>query len=529
MIKNILLKIKNFINHNQSIILLFFIIYIFLLIQHSVMSMYFDDYGNASLSYGYSVKGVLGTNYNFFDMLKWSKYIYFNWGGRLIYAVLFLIPLLKNGIKLYMIAQSTVILLIIYYIYKIVCQHIKSKNICFFVPVIIFILYTLIDIIYIKHGLLWASASVLYVWPMLPLFIFIYYFNKLNYNLENNIKVNKVIYSILFLILIIFVTLSQEQIGIALIAYLIFYFICRRRKVNYKTFVYYDLFVLINSIIFYLLLFVAPGNWVRMDSNLEFAKMSIIEKFRLNFPRILRSIFLDKMNIYMLILCFILLYMIYTIIKKNYKKNKKYFMFIIFIIIDLIQSFIIINNNFNNIIFIILSIIWFISYFVISLFYYKDSNEIEYCAIEVCAMASIFCLLVSPVTGGRTGLPFIFLIIILICKGFIDIIKSKNKIFLSIFILLFAILAFKGLKNYVNVYLGYRHNYEINRLNDLILRKYTIAEEDDEITLYKEADSEYGSTTMYNTPSIIYWVKEYYDIEKDVKIKWVDIYKEIRE
>ena len=53
--KKYLDKTKKIISDNQYIILLFFIILILLGLQHSVIGMYFDDYGNASLSYSYSV------------------------------------------------------------------------------------------------------------------------------------------------------------------------------------------------------------------------------------------------------------------------------------------------------------------------------------------------------------------------------------------------------------------------------------------------------------------------------------------
>ena len=57
-------KISAYINKNKFTLLLFFVIFILLGLQHSVISMYFDDYGNASLSYSYWVQNVNGTNYN---------------------------------------------------------------------------------------------------------------------------------------------------------------------------------------------------------------------------------------------------------------------------------------------------------------------------------------------------------------------------------------------------------------------------------------------------------------------------------
>ena len=161
---NILKKIYDYLNKNKFVISLFFIIFILLAFQHSVISMYFDDYGNASLSYSYWVSNVDGTNYTIPQLLEWAGHIYNNWGGRIFYAIFFIIPLLKHGIKAYMFVQTFVITGIIFFMYKII-KYYKSKKQKYLsiVPIILFILYTCIDLSYLRHGIYWASASVLYV------------------------------------------------------------------------------------------------------------------------------------------------------------------------------------------------------------------------------------------------------------------------------------------------------------------------------------------------------------------------------
>ena len=65
--------------------------------------------------------------------------------GRILYAVLFIIPLLKTGISTYMLIQSIVITLIIFYMYKTIIYITnlnKNKEI---VPIAIMALYLVID------------------------------------------------------------------------------------------------------------------------------------------------------------------------------------------------------------------------------------------------------------------------------------------------------------------------------------------------------------------------------------------------
>ena len=74
-------KIALFMHRNMEYILMicFFAFYLFM--QHRLVGMYYDDFGNASLSYGYDSSSIIGTNYTIMDLAKWSKFIYLNWGG----------------------------------------------------------------------------------------------------------------------------------------------------------------------------------------------------------------------------------------------------------------------------------------------------------------------------------------------------------------------------------------------------------------------------------------------------------------
>ena len=58
------------------IILIFTIIFILLAFQHNHVAMYFDDFGNGSLSYIEPTPEIPGTNWNISQLLHWDIQTY---------------------------------------------------------------------------------------------------------------------------------------------------------------------------------------------------------------------------------------------------------------------------------------------------------------------------------------------------------------------------------------------------------------------------------------------------------------------
>ena len=408
-------NIKDYIKKNKFTISLFVIIFILFYFISDVITMYFDDYGNASLSYGYLVKDVPGTHYTISQLLEWSNFIYNNWGGRILYAIAFIIPLLRHGIKAYMFVQSFVMTGIIFYIYKIIKYYCKDKKYIELIPIILIILYNLIDMVYLRHGIYWASASVLYIWPLLPLFALIYLYIIVCEKIKDNKKYNYIFNLLLLIVLSFFTTFSQEQIGVGLLTFQLSYIIFHHLG-DFKKYLKIDAPLFITTLISYIALFFAPGNWKRMDSNVDFSNLSIVGKVVRNYPRIMRNIFVDEMNIFIILLAILLLYVIYNVFKNNKNKIIKYVLIPVSFIINIIMIYIIKYKIvlFNNgAIICLLGTVWLIMFFVCSLLYFNKDNKIEFCSLLICGFFTIICLLMSPVTGGRTCLPFIFFVILL--------------------------------------------------------------------------------------------------------------------
>lgn len=514
-------KIVKFVDNNKTTILVFTIIFILLAFQHSVIGMYFDDYGNASLSYSYIVDGVKGTNYNISQLLEWAIHIYNGWGGRILYAIVFIIPLLKHGITAYMAAQTFILLGIFYLMYKLSEDYLEDKGKRYLIPIILFILYSCIDMAYLRHGIYWASASVLYIWPLFPLFLSIYLYNKLCKKIKKNEKINYWLYFPILFLSIIFTTMSQEQYGITLIAYIVSYIVLTHIK-NIKEYIKLDLFSLIVAISSYLVLFMAPGNWARMATNVEFSKLSFFGKILRNTPRIFYALFFDKQQIYVYLLCGIMLYIIYEFLKE--RKINKYFLYFSGLV-SVIQI-IIVKFNIQHIASYLFFAIWFLDIATLTFIYLYKEKKLGLMAMEIAAICSEFCLLVSPTVGGRTCLPYMFMLFVIITCFIIFMININEKTYNTFIIIIFLIIGLYGAKNYYVVYSGYRNNYPIYKLNDRIYKEY---ESGDTLTLYKPINSWFGSTQSYEEPSMDIWIKEYYDIPQEVQFNWVAIYGDVNE
>lgn len=507
---------------NLPYILVFGLILVILFAMHHLIAMYYDDYGNASLSYAKNIEGVIGTHYTWSQMIEWCQYIYMHWGGRILWASLILIPLLQFGVGIYFALQSVVITLIFYCIFKIVEQITKEKNLL--VPIILMILYGLISMTYLREGIYWASASILYIWPLLPLFLFIYLYMKLTDKIKNKEKVNYSFYLPVLLLLNFFATFSQEQISVAMLAFLVLYILFYHAK-DWKNYKKLDIPNILVFGISFALLMLAPGNYARLDTNVEFASLSLFGKVYKNLPSILLLIFRSEMTIYMVILTVLFLLCIYKYRNEFSIKPKKTILSILLFLLVSLISFILQRNYKATVVFYGIGWILFIGIWMLLYGFQRKKLSIPILAISGCG--SIFCLVLSPALGGRTVLPFIFYIFLLICLFASELLKNSKKYIVVLFILCLLPIALKSAYRFGIIYNGYLGNYAIEKLNYAILKQHD-GTTDTEITLYKAKDSFYGVKRSYEEPSMEYWMKEYFNIPQEVEFKYVDIYESVR-
>lgn len=508
---------SNKLKKNFPCIISYLIIFIILFIQHNVVHMYFDDYGNASLSYATVVKNVVKTNYSFKQLMNEAIFTYFNFGGRVLYGIIVTL-LLKHGIKPFMFMQIFVILGIFYNISSIISKITKKKSL--FYPILCMILYMLLDITILRHSLYWASASVLYLWPLLPFFMLINYYMKTTDLIKKGESVGYFIYILINIVLIIFTVFSQEQIGVGLLAFLIVFIIFDHIKSENK-YLKYDLFTLFFSIITYLALFMAPGNWTRLETNKEFASFSFFEKINVNMPKIFDLLFKVKGSIYINILVAIILMYVIFIFVKNYKKNNLYYL-LLFPIFGMILAFIIYDRQYYNYpkrleaIGLIILISLLISLFI----YYKNKKELRYLAFPIGACATVFCLLMSPYMLERCIIPCIFILFITIISIGYDLFQF-DKTMRVLLLIIICMCLYYGTYNYIKIYLGYKNNDKTSSNNYYKLEHYKKYKKNDKIQLCKVKDSFYGSTLPYES-NFDLWINEYFDLPENLEMEWID-------
>lgn len=324
-------------------------------------------------------------------------------GGRIVYYLLFLLPLLAINIHLFMFIQSLVIFGIVIYMYKI-CLYFTKKDSSVVSIVSLIILYGLIPIDIMRDTVYWASASVCYIWSFLPLLMTIYY---LMIFCDRNYKIRLRNYiSILFLSF--FAASSFEQSAAAMLIFLIAYPIyCLYNKIPIK--VKLSLLAILSAGIGAAIQIFAPGNKIRVEvTDSNFASLSFVEKMFRGIPNVLNLLFYQQTLIF-LILLLILVTLGYT---RFIKFNQISWLVIIFnsVLIAFLSKIYIQGNEFSLKIKLIIALwlmVILVAYFVIN----KQEVIIPYLIMLV---ASIGCLVLSPAILNRSIVYFVFILFVII-------------------------------------------------------------------------------------------------------------------
>ena len=328
---------------NEKNIILF-IIFISMLALNYLYPYISDDY---TYMYKYdNFERIKNISDIFFSM----KDHYFLWGGRVLAhslaSVFLLLP--KN---IFNICNSIMYTIFIYMIYLIGRRNNKDNY------NYLFIIHLLIWFINISFGevTLWLTGSCNYLWTSVIILLFLYLFHKENKNV------------IIFSILGILAGMCNENFSLSIIFVCILFVIFNKNYRNKNNYI-----GIIFLIIGYLFLFLAPGNFIRASAGVN------------NIITITQKI-LYLIKVFSLLIIFILL-LSHVLYKKN-KLKKDYLIYILgsimcilflvvaptfslratigtliynlIIIIDILFSF---KFDLNKYIYLILGIIYLISY-----------------------------------------------------------------------------------------------------------------------------------------------------------------------
>ena len=158
----------------RSDFIVFLFIFIVAYFQSKYIGFYHDDYGYAALSYG--VRGNY-PEFSMYNVILFIKDHYVNWGGRVLFFF-FEVLALQLDMQGFMFVQSIIVAITIFFTYKTILSIIDRDD----SRLKVFILLSFIGIYLLfakktyANALFWASASVLYVWPLCPMMIGIYLF-----------------------------------------------------------------------------------------------------------------------------------------------------------------------------------------------------------------------------------------------------------------------------------------------------------------------------------------------------------------
>lgn len=498
------------------IIFIFFFLLVF--IEHQFMWIYHDDYGYASLSYAYNVKDVIGHNFNISQLFEFLIGHYNNWGGRVLYFAIECL-ILSKSLLLFRFVQSVVITLIFYYMYKILKKYIKIDD--YILAILSISCYGFIEIMVVRSGIFWATASVLYLFPLLPLLMFIYYYDSSNKKIGLNILMG---------VLIFLSTFSQEQISVAALSYIgiitIYEFITTK-KISKK-----NILMLIIGLIGFLILMMSPGTKIRMNhpTSGDFYTLSIVGKIMRNYPILIANIFSHYSKIFIVLFLSSITYLCFI----NFKEKDNIINRISFLSI-MITLFITIFSNqtyfeimydlFSNKIIKILVLGIFTIQLLLMLYsiiiYFYEKKQYIFIWITIIAVLSQASMIMAPYYPLRSVIVFeiLFDIIIVYCiVNFINKKQSKVIIIISI--------VFISLFNLFTITRGYYRNNYVNKHNNEILinasKELKNGKKIEKIELDKISDFIYSGDQPYvgNNDYILTWVKEYYDLPEDIEITY---------
>lgn len=490
----------------------------YLLILHRFVGIYFDDFGYFTLSYPHYIESISGNvrgGGGILNVFEFLKIHYMEWGGRVFYFGLELIIYKIGGIILLHIIQSLIITAILFTIYKIVNSKLHRPKL---VSIIVCCLYGFFTAVVTKESIYWFSASVLYVWPMLPFLILIY---KTRFKEEIELKDCIVICICAFT-----ASWSQEQIALTVLAYTIILTIenfWKNHKIKISSLLYS-----ISSLLGFLILYLAPGNFVRKNGD-AFYSQGLVQILKISISNLLKGFFSQDNWIFLVLLFGLSSYIAFIIAKKLNKNNiDKNLHFILSIFLGVLSILLFYTkgsiltlayNKSSFFVYVIFILLIQIIYLHFRYFFNSENLIILFSCIIILAP-----VLYSAYWVNRMAVPFIFLYFIISAFILTEILINKVKEYESIFIVLLIC----AVINAAITLGGYQREYQyVTSYNEEIL--YTASREkykECSIKLKKCIDDRYTGLMPWVLPEgggrefVEEEMRRYYDIDESVKFEW---------
>lgn len=508
-------------------LIVFIVFFLLVLIEHQFLWLYHDDYGYASLSYlgGFQPQESIGFHTTFQEIFGFLSFHYQNWGGRILYFLIECV-LLKFGLESFRIVQSIVITGIFFLIYKMIVALTKKTD--WKIALFTVLLYGVFEVMIVRSGIFWITASVLYLFPLLPFFGFVYW-----YVIKKEPQKRKWFFYLGNAFLLFIATFSQEQVSVLALGFIILYTLYdwyQEKRLSRKN----SLLCLVGFVGFAILM-IAPGNSIRAlhPTSAAFYSLPLINKIANNTASIVTNNFGTDTRIFTLLFLGVACYLSYLVFKKKWGLSKLNW-------ISLISSGTIFafslykSESYFGYFYHLSSQCWWhalmLVIFVLQLalilysmtVYLLKKNQPILLELFYAAIASQGAMLMAPYFPLRSALIFEIVMFIIFVYLFTDgyqTLKNKNQIYY--FLVPVALIL---LSNFLLVTKGYARNDQTNRENHQKLlevsEKIEAGEVVEKVKLSVLPDITYSAEQPYmeGCDYILIWMKKYYHLPQEIEI-----------
>jgi len=482
--------------------------------------MYFDDYGYASLSYGWT-ENKAGMGYKLQDMSKFLVWHYFNWGGRIAYYFFESGIFRIGGAELMQAVQALIVTMLAIVSGKIVAVSAKCDTNMGIAS--LFVLYGTLHVQTLRDGVYWYSASVGYVWPLLPLLGSMY--------LLSRIQEKETIFQKCMAVFLMFLAaFSQEQMAVLAVIWIFGiaffqYFFGTRNNMGQRYVPRYMVFMVFGAISGSMLTVLAPGNFVRAadDRYADFYSKGLTERIVEN-TRMILDINIGAYN-----WVFVLLFTFFcgTAVALYFRNKSMY------IAISLFFSYFFAERAcfLPDIVGVFVRIVWAVFFVVVLSAYYYKQKKYLFLSMFIAGIASQGMMVISPSISMRCHTMMEFLLHLIVAECMADTVKMirGKKILAYLYHVSLMLTTVYAVGNFCTVISGYQKNYEINEINHYKLvetkKSWKAEREDREILLYKLHDDTYANCMPYHPDFdfIEVWMKKYYELPDGITFSWIDV------
>ena len=491
----------------------FILLFAYLVLQYSKVSIFYDDYGYLSLSYGYTVQTVEGHHFTLGQLMEFISAHYSYVNGRLLYTFLYLICYLAGGLTMVRLMMACIVTADVYLAYRLVCKFHKldgGKRVL--LAAFCCLLFGTVGVLIQRQGSYWYAASFTYLTPCIPLLILM---NLLYEPPEKRSSPG----SVVLLCALAFASgFSQEQWFVAAMTGI--FGMMAVRWYQTKKMPLWDLVYAGCALAGGLLIILSPAAVGRLhsESNAGFSQIGLVDKVVGNTRVILDMFFGPQNPLYLKLLLVCLFLMVCWLLETRKGNRIVHGIYLAYTAAMIMWSATIVVNRYMFLAGFLVFTVGEVSYF----YYVKKQALGE--LLFLMGVMSLACMAVVPELPNRIIMQFILLSFVLMGDILACYLEQWN---MSVVLLMVLLAGCFSIPNMKEMYRGYAVNYQVLSSNEKIILEaveHHKPGEAVELILRQEPDMRYGNEMVYQEQFsyMIYWMREYYQIPNEITLKYVE-------